>query len=153
MSAELLGLALGGIGGYIVGKTNQGIIQIPIQTTGQNLDAFAVFDLLVASQSKDYSITINASGKVVGVWFQFYNTQGLLSHSVTIEGSPVFKFAKGSENTIALHNIGVMIPANFPFSQGQVLKIASVNSDPDSPAPKGSHRVRVIVFVEYQVKA
>lgn len=134
-------LLAGGVG-YLLAKTQQGqIIQIPVQ--GTNLDAFAVFDELPAASNKDYERAIGYAGRVTSIWVQFYNTQGLLSHEITIDGTPVLSYLSGGLTAIALHQTSQTFPSNRNFDQGAALKVHSVNSDPTD-----LHRVRVAIFTQ-----
>jgi hypothetical protein len=143
LSEVAVSLLLGGISGYLIGRTPQGQ-QIEIPIAGAVRDSYFVFDILPASTSRDYETKMMKRGRVIAVWFQFYQTQALLKYAVTMDGASVFKTIKGSENVIALHNVAETFILNYPFEQGANLKITANNTDPDD-----EHRVRIAIFVEY----
>ena len=146
MSAELL---VGGVAGYILGRTTGGqIIQIPVQVAGKRLDGFTVFDDVPATATRTYEKTVLTKGRVTGIWYQFRNTHGLLVVTPKVISSGVEKdilnYLSGSSRSLALSRTTDTIPANALIKSGDVIRITAVNNDPTD-----LHRVGMIVLVEY----
>jgi hypothetical protein len=141
--AEAIALALGGLGGYLIGQNQQGQpVRIPVSTGVR--ESICVFDTVSAATKKDYETKLLKQGKVIAVWLQFYWTTCLLKYSVTVDGTSVFRTIQGSEDTIALHNVAETFLVNQQFQQGAILKVTADNTDPGF-----EHRVRCVVIVEY----